>query len=168
MHEPPSASPAASPRRPSRALIVLFRAPTHLYQHGWGWVFGHRFLQLTHAGRRSGRTYTTVLEVISFDASTGEATVLSGFGAGADWLRNIQANGRAEITMGRASFPATYRLVPIDEAMAVFADYERRNRFAAPVVRLVLSWMLGWRYDGSGSARRRAAEQLPSVAFRPS
>jgi len=159
---------ASNPKRPSRALVVLFGLPRHLYRHGWGWVLGHRFLQLTHTGRRSGRTYTTVLEVIRFDSASREATVLSGFGPGSDWLHNIQANGRGEVSIGRSSFPATYRVVPIEEAMAVFADYERRNRFAAPVVRLVLSRLLGWRYDGSESARRRAAEQLPSIAFRPS
>ena len=158
----------SNPKRPSRALVVLFGLPRHLYRHSWGWVLGHRFLQLTHTGRRSGRTYTTILEVIRFDSTSGEATVMSGFGPGSDWLRNIQANGRAEVSIGRSSFLATYRVVPIEEATAVFADYERRNRFAAPVVRLVLSRLLGWRYDGSESARRRAAEQLPSIAFRPS
>lgn len=159
---------ASSRKHLPRALVVLFGLPTHLYRHGWGWVLGHRFLQLTHTGRRSGRTYTTVLEVIRFDSTSREATVLSGFGHGSDWLRNIQANGRGEVSIGRSSFPATYRVVPIEEAIAVFADYERRNRFAAPVVRLVLSRLLGWHYDGSESARRRAAEQLPSIAFRPS
>jgi len=89
--------------------------------------------------------------------------VLSGFGPGSDWLRNIQANGRAEVSIGRSSFPASYRVVPIEEAMAVFADYERRNRFAAPVVRLVLSRLLGWRYDGSESARRRVASGKTEV-----
>jgi hypothetical protein len=59
-------------------------------------------------------------------------------------------------------------VVPVEEAMAVFAAYERRNRLASPVVRLVLSRLLGWRYDGTDSTRRKAAEQLPSVAFRPS
>ena len=159
---------ASSRKHLPRPLVVLFGLPRHLYRHGWGWVLGHRFLQLTHTGRRSGRTYTTVLEVIRFDSTSGEATVMSGFGHGSDWLRNIQANGRAEVNIGRSSFPATYRVVPIEEAIAVFADYERRNRFAAPVVRLVLSRLLDWRYDGSESARRRAAEQLPSIAFRPS
>ena len=158
---------ASSRKHLPRPLVVLLGLPRRLYLHGWGWVLGHRFLQLTHIGRRSGRTYTTVLEVIRFDSTSGEATVMSGFGHGSDWLRNIQANGRAEVNIGRSSFPATYRVVPIEEAIAVFADYERRNRFAAPVVRLVLSRLLGWRYDGTDSARRKAAEQLPSVAFRP-
>lgn len=158
---------ASNSKQPARALVVLFGLPRHLYRHGWGWVLGHRFLQLTHTGRRSGRTYTTILEVIHYEPGSGEAMVMSGFGRGADWLRNIQANGRAEVSIGRTSFRATYRMVPVEEALAVFADYERRNRFAAPIVRVVLSHLLGWRYDGSDPARRRAVEQLPSVAFRP-
>jgi hypothetical protein len=54
-----------------------------------------------------------------------------------------------------------------DEASEVLADYERRNRFAAPVVRTVLSRLLGWRYRGSDADRVRAVLQLPLVAFTP-
>lgn len=78
---------ASNSKRPSRALVVLFGLPTHLYRHGWGWVLGHRFLQLTHTGRRSGRPYTTVLEVIRFDSTSGEGTVMSGFGPGSESAR---------------------------------------------------------------------------------
>jgi hypothetical protein len=49
----------------------------------------------------------------------------------------------------------------------VLADYERRNRWIAPLVRWVLSRLVGWRYDGSDDARRRLAGQLPLVAFQP-
>jgi deazaflavin-dependent oxidoreductase (nitroreductase family) len=116
-------------------------------------------LQLTHTGRSSGRTYQTILEVIHYDPDSQEATVMSGFGPGAYWLRNVQANGRAEVSIGRSSFTATHRVVPVEEAMAVFAAHERRNRLASPVVRLVLSRLLGWRYDGW---TRRAAGPLRS------
>ena len=94
-------------KRPSRPLVVLFGLPRHLYRHGWGWVLGHRFLQLTHTGRSSGRTYQAILEVVHYDPDNQEATVMSGFGPGAYWLRNVQANGRAEVSIGRFSFTAT-------------------------------------------------------------
>jgi len=94
-------------KRPPRPLVVLFGLPRHLYRHGRGWVLGHRFLQLTHTGRSSGCTYQTILEVVHFDPDSQEATVMSGFGPGADWLRNVQANGRAEVSIGRSSFTAT-------------------------------------------------------------
>jgi hypothetical protein len=49
----------------------------------------------------------------------------------------------------------------------VVRSYERRNRFIAPVIRLVLSRLLGWRYNGSEGDRRRLVAQLTLVAFRP-
>lgn len=33
-------------------------------------------------------------------------------------------------------------------------------------MRLVLSKLVGWRYDGSEDARRRLVEELPVIAFR--
>lgn len=149
---------------PSRPLIFVLGLPRHLYRRGWGWLLGRRFVQLTHRGRRTGRLLTTVLEVVA-ERAGGEVMVVSGLGRSADWLRNIEANGQAEISIGRESFPASFRIAPLDEATKVLADYERRNRLAAPVIRFVLSQLLGWRYDGSTEARRRAAEALPVVAF---
>ncbi len=151
----------------SRWLRSLLRAPLRLYQHGWGWVLGHRFLRLTHRGRRSGRVYQTVLEVLRFDPATREATAMSGFGPGADWLRNIEANGQLEVSIGRSTFPATYRLLEVEESVRVFAEYERRNIVVRPVIRAVLGRLVGWRFDGSDAARHKLADQLPIVAFRP-
>lgn len=145
----------------------LLGAPRQLYRHGWGRLLGHRFLQLSHRGRRTGRQYHTVLEVVRYDPTTGEATVTAGFGKESDWLRNIQAGSDVVVSIGRASAPATFRMLPPDEAIEVFADYERRNALIRPVVRAVLSRLLGWEYDGTDVARRRLADQLPMVAFRP-
>jgi len=85
----------------------------------------------------------------------------------ADWLRNLQAGGPAEVTVGRATFRAEHRTLDTDEAATEFAEYERRNGMIGPILRSVLSWLLGWPYDGSPDARRRTTEQLPLVALRP-
>ena len=53
------------------------------------------------------------------------------------------------------------------EAVAVVADYERRNRWITLVIRRLLTTLLGWRYDGSETARHHLVRQLPIVAFRP-
>jgi hypothetical protein len=55
----------------------------------------------------------------------------------------------------------------LDEAIATYADYERRHPFIRPGVRATLTSLLGWRFDGSPEARRRLAGQLPMIAFRP-
>jgi hypothetical protein len=50
---------------------------------------------------------------------------------------------------------------------AVLAEYERRNRYLAPVLRRALSWLVGWRYDGTEAKRRQLVGELPMVALRP-
>jgi len=85
----------------------------------------------------------------------------------ASWLRNLQATPAAEVVIGSECFPATHRFLDEAEAVAVIASYERRNRFVLPVVRRVLSRLLGWRYHGSEHDRRRLVAQLPLIALRP-
>lgn len=153
--------------RPGPMLRRVLRAPAVLYDHDLGWLLGHRLLRLTHTGRRSGRSYRTVLEVIGIDRTNREVFVLVGFGTNSDWYRNIQAAPAAEIALGRDRFRAAHRILDEREAVEVLADYERRNRWIMPIVRRGLSWIAGWRYDGSSAARQRLARQLPIVAFRP-
>jgi hypothetical protein len=108
-----------------------------------------------------------VLEVVSYDRVRHEALVVSGFGPRADWLLNLQASRSARLTIGRETFWAGYRILPADEAVDVLAGYEHRNRFARPVVNLVLSRLLCWRYDGSLASRQRAVRELPMFSLTP-
>jgi deazaflavin-dependent oxidoreductase (nitroreductase family) len=148
-------------------MTRVSRVANLLYDRDLGWLLGHRLLRLTHVGRQSGRRYRTVLEVVGHDRSGSEFFVVSGFGPRADWLRNLDAGGRATVTVGSRSFPAVHRRLGVPEAYAVFVDYERRNRLIRPVVHRALSWLLGWPYRGSGADRRRLAEQLPIIGLRP-
>ena len=96
-----------------------------------------------------------------------EAIVMCAFGTGADWFRNIEATPKLSVRIGRRHFTATYRILAAEEATSVVKGYEQRNQLIAPIVRAVLSRLLGWRYDGSERARRRLVAQLPMIAFRP-
>ena len=96
-----------------------------------------------------------------------EAIVMCAWGRSADWLRNIEVTPNPRIIIGSSYFAAGYRVLDVEEAAAVLAGYEARNRLLAPVVRAGLSRILGWHYDGSDAARRRAAAQVPYIAFRP-
>lgn len=152
---------------PSWTLLRLLRLPGYLYDIHAGWMLGERFLRLTHTGRRSGRRYQTVLEVVGHDRGSGELIVVAGFGRSAQWYRNVRAGHAAEIAIGRRRFRPRCRELALDEASATLAEYERRNRRLAPLVRLVLSRLVGWGYDGSPAARERLVSQLPMVGFRP-
>ena len=153
--------------RLSGTLRRLFRAPVYLYRWRCGWLLGHRFLLLIHVGRRTGHRHHTVLEVIEYRKEGREAVVMSAFGPNADWFRNIEATPGPELVIGSRRFTAAHRILEEDEAVRVLGGYQRRNRLIAPIIRSVLSRLLGWRYDGSEGHRRRLAAQLPLIAFRP-
>lgn len=154
-----------SPASPLLRRVV--RAPLALYRWHLGWLLDHRFMLLVHTGRRTGLERRTVLEVMRYDGKTGQVVVMSGWGRTADWYRNIQANPAREVVVGRRSFVPEHCDLAEDEAVAVLADYERRNRIAAPVIRLVVSRLVGWRYDSSDESRRRLAAERPLVLFSP-
>lgn len=155
-------------RKPGPIARRLLRVPARLYDWNLGWLLGHRFLRLTHVGRRTGRTYQTMLEVIGISAAKPEEViVLAGLGASADWYRNVRASGSSTVAIGGSRFRAVHRTLGEAEACRVLADYEHRNRWVAPLIRRLLSWLVGWQYEGSAAARERLVRELPVIAFRP-
>src|ERR1700751_4718405 len=149
--------------RPNAALRPVFRAPVYLYRWKCGWLLGHRFLLVTHVGRRTGQRRHPVLEVMEYRKEGPEAVVMSAFGRNADWLRNIEATSSPAVVIGSRRFIASYRFLDEEDAMRVVAGYEHRNRLITRIIRLVLSRLLGWRYDGSKSASRRFGQKTPCL-----
>lgn len=154
------------PAPPRGVLRWLLGLPIYLYRARLGFLLGHRFLVLVHEGRRSGRRYETPLEVVRYDRAIGEATVVAAWGRRTAWLHNVEAGLAREVWIGRARWVPVHRRLSIDEALTVLERYERHSGLPRALVRAVLSWLLGWRYDGTPAARRRAVEQLPLLAFR--
>ena len=164
---PSTSAPAAQPAPPQGVLRSLLRLPVYLYRAGLGSLLGPRFLYLVHTGRRTGLRRETVLEVVWRDPAAGTSVVAAGWGHRTGWLHNVEAGLAHEVATGPDRYVPEYRVLSPDLAERVFADYERRNAIIAPVVRAVLSRLVGWPYDGTPEARRRVVEQLPLVAFRP-
>ncbi len=108
-----------------------------------------------------------MLEVVSWDPERREAIVMSGFGPDANWRLNVLAGGAIEVRIAALRFQPQVRSPELERAVAVVADYERRNRLAAPIVRAVLSRLAGFPYDSSAESRRRLVETLPLLAFQP-
>ncbi len=154
-------------RKPGPTLAKLLRAPARLYDWHVGWILGRRFLRLTHVGRRSGRQYHTMLEVIGENQTPREVIVIAGLGRSAQWYRNLLAHEAIEVAIDRQRYAPIHRQLSESEAVLVLAEYERRNRLIASIVRRILSWLVGWRYDGTETARRRLASELPVIGLRP-
>jgi deazaflavin-dependent oxidoreductase (nitroreductase family) len=150
-----------------RFTVRALRLPAVLYDLDLGWLFGRRFLRLTHRGRRSGRLFQMMLEVLGERPSEHEIFVMVGLGRRAQWYRNVTAGGAVEVRIGRDRFAPAYRELPVSEAAQVLADYERRNRLLVPILRFVLSRLVRWPYDGTPQARERLVGERPILAFRP-
>jgi deazaflavin-dependent oxidoreductase (nitroreductase family) len=147
---------------PSARLV--FHAIGHVYDLGLGRLVGHRFLRVIHRGRKSGRQYRTVLEVINYDPSSDESVVLSGWGGRADWYRNIRASPPLEVSTAGVRYTPVYRFVEGQELYAFLLGYIARNQLVAGVVRR----LLGLRLDGSDSDRAELERRgYRGVAFRP-
>jgi deazaflavin-dependent oxidoreductase (nitroreductase family) len=173
MTQPGSPIPETTSRRerqpapPGGIVRWLLGLPRLLYRARLGFILGHRFLVLVNAGRRSGRRHETPLEVIRYDPRTREAVVAAGWGRKTQWLYNVEAGLSREVWIGRERYVPEFRILGLDEAVEVLSRYEQHSGLPKPVIRAVLGRLLGWRYDGSPAARRRAAGQLPLIGLRP-
>jgi deazaflavin-dependent oxidoreductase (nitroreductase family) len=166
-HEKPRSAPpprpgllgTAPPRRLGRWVA---RLPILLYRLGLGGLLGGRFLLLTHRGRKSGQVRRTILEVVAHDPVSGAYIVASGWGAQADWFRNIQQTPRVGVTVGGRRFPAVARRLSAAAAGPVLADYARRHPLA---FRALVPVLLG--QSGHPADAQALAQAVPLVALVP-
>jgi len=148
-------------QKPSGVWRHVLRAPVHLYRWRLGFLFGERFLMLTHVGRVSGRQHQTVVEVVEHDRDTGEFIVCSGTGPDADWYRNLQANPVVAVQVRNRTWTPRQRLLGPSEAATRFAGYEQ----AHPETARRLLKTMGNRYDGTDAGRVAMMAAMPMVAF---
>jgi deazaflavin-dependent oxidoreductase (nitroreductase family) len=148
-------------RRPGRVALAVFRLPLLLYRRGWGWVLGDTFLLLVHAGRKTGKRYSTVAMVLRYEPHTREAVICSAWGQDADWIRNIRAHPALQVQIGRQSFIPQQRFLTQDESLAVLAGFRRRH----PHRSRLLASVLGWGDLGSDAAAREFVSTRPFVSL---
>jgi len=84
-------------------MLPIFKLPLILYRAGLGWLFGHRFMLLTHIGRRSGKIRRTVLAVLEYEPKTCEIKAMSAWSA-SDWYLNLQANPAVQVETGSTHY----------------------------------------------------------------
>ncbi len=108
-----------------------------------------------------------MLEVVKENRAEKELIVIAGLGRKAEWYRNLRAHEPLEVAIASDRFVPIHRELSILEAEAALAEYERRNGHLAPLIRRVLSWLVGWHYDGTRLGRQRLVAELPLVGLRP-
>lgn len=146
---------------------ALYRAPIWLYRLGLGWLFGGRFVLLTHTGRVSGQPRQVVLEVVARDEESGGFFVASGYGARAQWFRNIVREPRVRFQVGRRRYAGTARPLPAAESGRRLAEYAGRH----PWLATELLTAIGHYVDGTPENYRRVGADtehgIPIILLRP-
>jgi deazaflavin-dependent oxidoreductase (nitroreductase family) len=150
-------------RRPGRLALAVFRLPLVLYSRGWGWLLGDTFLLLVHVGRKSGRSYSTVVMVLRYDQSTREAVICSAWGKDGDWIRNLQAHPALKVQLGREVFTPAQRFLSADESMAILTGFQQRHPYRSRL----LAAVLGWGDLRCRSAAREFVSTRPFVSLWP-
>jgi deazaflavin-dependent oxidoreductase (nitroreductase family) len=150
-------------QRPGRLALAVFRIPLVLYRRGWGWLLGDTFLLLVHAGRKTGRPYSTVVMVVRYDPQTHEAVICSAWGKDSDWIRNLRAHPALKVQLGRKVFTPGQRFLSAEESMAVLAGFQHRHPYRSRL----LAAVLGWGDLRSHSAVREFVSSRPFVSLWP-
>ena len=136
-------------------LIIVYRF--HL-----GWLMGHRFLLVTHRGRKTGKVRQTGVMVLRYDHRSREAFVVAG-SAKADWYRNIHASPALEVSLGRQRYRPEQRFLEVEEIAELLAWSRQRH----PVKARIQSLFFHWPWDLSEQELLDLARSLSGVAFRP-
>jgi len=96
------------------------RIHRRLYASRKGWIIGRFILLLTHTGRKSGIRYVTPLQ---YEKIGDQYIVGAGRGARADWFRNLQADPRVHVQVGRSEFDCIAEPVTDPERVADFLEH---------------------------------------------
>jgi deazaflavin-dependent oxidoreductase (nitroreductase family) len=153
--------------QPSRTLKFLFDLPSSVFKWRLGWALGKRVLAVTHTGRKSGKTYTTILEVALFDEETKESVVASAYGTEADWYRNIRATPASRVQTGRLDYVPEQRFLNDAEAREAAVRFCREHPWEAKLVPRVLPSIGAAIPTDAQATPEELLGSLPMVAFRP-
>ncbi len=133
-----------------------------VYRFHLGWLMGHRFLLVTHRGRKTGKVRQTGVMVLRYDYQSREAFVVAG-NAYADWYRNIHASPALEVSLGRQRYRPEQRFLEVQEIAELLAWSRQRH----PVKARIQSLFFHWPWDLSEQELLDLARSLSGVAFRP-
>ncbi len=149
---------------PHGFLRVLLRLPLWIYRCHLGWLLGHRFLLLTHRGRRTHRLHHTVLEVVRFLPLTRQFVVASGFGSQSDWYRNIQRDPIVDVQSGRLRAVMQATILSGTAAMDELRHYQHSH---PRDFRMLSRLLLGHTSADAQAEVEALARSMPLIQFTP-
>ena len=140
---------------------LIHFGPRLAYSLGLGPLVGRFVLLLTTYGRKSGRARVTPLV---FEARGDTILVASARGPSADWLRNIRANPKVQVRVGRRHFQGLAEVTTDPEEVA---DYLQRQFGRSPRAFGAILRAEGLSSPPSRADLIRFAPSRPMVVIRP-
>jgi deazaflavin-dependent oxidoreductase (nitroreductase family) len=118
---------------------------------------------LEHTGRTTGRRRFAVLEIVA-RPRPGTYVIASGFGARAQWFRNVRASPKVRVYLGaRGAAPATARLLTGEEVSTALTAYARSHPRAWAALKPVFEATLAARIGNDGTSLPMIALDLTST-----
>jgi deazaflavin-dependent oxidoreductase (nitroreductase family) len=150
--------------RPPRGLARIgFRLPIQLYKIGLGGILGHRFLLLTHVGRKSGKERKNVLEVVRYDPREEAFIVAVGFGKSSDWYQNITANPHVQVQCANRRWKMIAHQLSPEQGGEELLLYSHKY----PLAWKELASFMGYEVTGTDEDVRSLGNEIPLIQFLP-
>ena len=140
----------------------LFKMPILQYKLGLGWMIGKYVLLLTTVGRKSGAPRHTPLEY-EYDRGKDRYRIAAGWGGNTDWYKNLKANPKVRVQVGRRKFDSIAEIASDEEVAQFMMGVSKRHP------RMDQTWNR-WSdkpVDGTFESYVYAAKFFPSVWLRP-
>ncbi len=117
-------------KRPGKLQKFFFKVPVWMHKLGFGgWerLIGAQWMLLTTKGRKSGKLYHTMVDVMDYDKVSDTYYIEAAYGAHADWYKNIQSNPLFEARVGRRKFKARAGTLTTEGAGEMLVQFYRNK-----------------------------------------
>lgn len=152
-------------KRPGKFLKFFFKVPVWIYKMGFGgferWV-GAQWMLITHTGRKSGKRYDSMVDVMDYDKATDTYYIEAAYGTRADWYRNIQASPNFAARVGRRKFLACATPLSNENSADMLVKFYREK----PAYTRSVMAMVGMKFNGEEDLRA-IASKLMLLAVHP-
>ena len=152
-------------KRPGKFLKFFFKVPVWMYKIGFGGferLIGAQWMLITHIGRKSGKRYDSMVDVMEYDKASDTYYIEAAYGARADWYKNIQSNPVFEAKVGRRKFKARAGALTTAGASDMLVQFYRSK---PAYTRSVLA-MVGLKFKDEDELRE-LGKNLTLLAVRP-
>lgn len=146
---------------PSRRWRRFFQFPVLLYRLGLGFFISRSVLLLTSKGRKTGRPRVAAVGFVRHPQS-GTLYLTAGWKGESHWYKNVMANPRVHVRLGRHRFEGIVARASEPDAVSVIQEYNRRNPFGP---RIWERWTRR-RFEDSPAGLRAVLEHFPVLELR--